>query len=323
MDRAGLSRVLSFGHRDTGKNGISIRSTVPRAPDEQLDFNLFHEVLFLYLYVPAMGLSKTEVNLRRLLEAAPRQQNKTKLIHVSVTMGTLIDAFLFLHNSGINNACCLFPVILISKAKLNEYSEKIEALAAKLAAPLVETEEVSHVSEEASSGTHEAANHTSSSSVLRRRTTKVIQELDKSPTARLESKESRDEAKERDSTEPVKLDAPAIAHIEKHRKLQEDLTDEMVGLARQLKESSLLMNKSLQDTEKASQFFSFPSFCSANFILDSTENAVEHSLASTSRANKRAMEVYSESFKTSCFTWIVIFVMTCVFFMVVLLIRVT
>lgn len=35
--------------------------------------------------------------------------------------------------------------------------------------------------------------------------------------ARLESKESRDEAKERDSTEPVKLDAPAIAHIEKHR----------------------------------------------------------------------------------------------------------
>ncbi|KAG6517321.1 hypothetical protein ZIOFF_020706 [Zingiber officinale] len=302
MDRAGLGRVLSFGHRDTGKNGISIRSTVPRAPDEQLDFNLFHEVLFLYLYVPAMGLSKTEVNLRRLLEAAPRQQNKTKLIHVSVLLRA-VCSLLF--------------------SKLNEYSEKIEALAAKLAAPLVETEEVSHVSEEASSGTHEVANHTSSSSVLRRRTTKVIQELDKSPTARLESKESRDEAKERDSTEPVKLDAPAIAHIEKHRKLQEDLTDEMVGLARQLKESSLLMNKSLQDTEKASQFFSFPSFCSANFILDSTENAVEHSLASTSRANKRAMEVYSESFKTSCFTWIVIFVMTCVFFMVVLLIRVT
>lgn len=35
--------------------------------------------------------------------------------------------------------------------------------------------------------------------------------------ARLESKESRDEAKERDSTVPIKLDAPAIAHIEKHR----------------------------------------------------------------------------------------------------------
>jgi hypothetical protein len=29
-----------------------------------------------------MGISKTEVNLRRLLAAAPNQQNQTKLIHV-------------------------------------------------------------------------------------------------------------------------------------------------------------------------------------------------------------------------------------------------
>nr|XP_018685491.1 PREDICTED: uncharacterized protein LOC103994168 isoform X3 [Musa acuminata subsp. malaccensis] len=36
-----------------------------------------------------------------------------------------------------------------------------------------------------------------------------------------------------------------------NRKLQEDLTDDMVGLARQLKESSLLMVQSLQDTEKS------------------------------------------------------------------------
>ena len=34
------------------------------------------------------------------------------------------------------------------------------------------------------------------------------------------------------------------------RKLQEDLTDEMVVLARQLKESSLLVNRSVQNTEK-------------------------------------------------------------------------
>ena len=32
-----------------------------------------------------MGLSKTEINLRRLLDAAPRQKNQTKLIHVSET----------------------------------------------------------------------------------------------------------------------------------------------------------------------------------------------------------------------------------------------
>ena len=34
------------------------------------------------------------------------------------------------------------------------------------------------------------------------------------------------------------------------RKLQEDLTDEMVGLAQQLKQSSLLMSQSLKNTEK-------------------------------------------------------------------------
>ncbi|KAK0579586.1 hypothetical protein LWI29_028308 [Acer saccharum] len=34
-----------------------------------------------------------------------------------------------------------------------------------------------------------------------------------------------------DTSEPVKLDAAAQAHIEKHRKLQDNLTDEMVGLA--------------------------------------------------------------------------------------------
>ena len=38
----------------------------------------------------------------------------------------------------------------------------------------------------------------------------------------------------------------------KNRKLQEDLTDEMVGLAQQLKESSLMMSRSLEDTEKVS-----------------------------------------------------------------------
>ncbi|CAL5328028.1 unnamed protein product [Camellia sinensis] len=111
-----------------------------------------------------------------------------------------------------------------------------------------------------------------------------------------------------DYSAPVKLDAAAQTHIDKHRKLQDDLIDEMVGLAQQLKESSLMMSQSLQNTKK---------------ILDSTEQAVEQSLASTSHANVRAMDIYSKSFKTTCFTWLLIFVMTCIFIMVVLLIRVT
>lgn len=116
------------------------------------------------------------------------------------------------------------------------------------------------------------------------------------------------EPAETDHLSSVKLDAAGHAHIEKHRKLQDDLTDEMVVLAKQLKESSLMMSQSVKNTEK---------------ILDSTEEAIEHSLASTGRVNVRANTIYSESSKTSCLTWLVMFVMTCVFVMVILLIRVT
>ncbi|KAK6228574.1 hypothetical protein QUC31_006021 [Theobroma cacao] len=100
----------------------------------------------------------------------------------------------------------------------------------------------------------------------------------------------------------------AVNNLLENRKLQEDLTDEMVGLARQLKESSLMMSRSLENAEK---------------ILDSTKKAVENSFASTGHANVRAMKIYSETSKTTCFQWLLIFVMTCIFIMVVLLIRVT
>ncbi|AQK79706.1 hypothetical protein Zm00014a_043520 [Zea mays] len=40
---------------------------------------------------------------------------------------------------------------------------------------------------------------------------------------------------------PIKLDVESHAHIQKHRKLQEDLTDEMVELTRRRKEISLMM----------------------------------------------------------------------------------
>ena len=43
-----------------------------------------------------------------------------------------------------------------------------------------------------------------------------------------------------------------IAFAASNRKLQEDLTDEMVGLARQLKERSLVMSQSVKNTEKVS-----------------------------------------------------------------------
>ena len=131
----------------------------------------------------------------------------------------------------------------------------------------------------------------------------------------------------------------------------------MVELARQLKESSLMMNQSVQETEKVWFFhlvlysfwlclhwvfcgykllwwyctkdllFSWPLVEKLTYllmqILDSTEKAVEHSLASTGRATSRAAEVYSLTSKTTCFQWLLLFVMTCMFVMVVLLIRIT
>jgi hypothetical protein len=57
--------------------------------------------------------------------------------------------------------------------------------------------------------------------------------------------------------------------------------------------------------------------------LDSTETAVEHSLAGTGHANARAVEVYSLTSKTTCLQWLLFFIMICMFTMVVLLIGIT
>jgi hypothetical protein len=44
-----------------------------------------------------MVFSKVEVNLRRLLEAAPRQQNQAKLVHVCVAPQIVLDLLNALH----------------------------------------------------------------------------------------------------------------------------------------------------------------------------------------------------------------------------------
>ncbi|GJZ32730.1 vesicle transport protein, Use1 [Tanacetum coccineum] len=177
----------------------------------------------------------------------------------------------------------------VSKATLSDYAEKIEAIAASLASP--ESNDVVSL---------EPLTADTSDSV---KITKAEEEsINPSPGLRrrnkpLSSVENRGKTTvDASDTGPIKLDDEAHAHISKHRKLQEDLTDEMVELAQQLKESTLMMNQSIKNTEK---------------ILDSTEQAVEHSLASTGRANTQAVAIYSETSKTSCFTWLVMLLMTC------------
>lgn len=237
-------------------------------------------------------VSKTEVNLRRLLAAAPHQENQAKLVHYVATLRELLEQ--------LTEEKTPEGLPRLSKAKVNEYSEKIEAVATKLATPVslteIAQEPIVETSTRESSPKSDGNNILDSqgSQGLRRRSSSVKERSHDNVTT--------------DQSGPVKLDTAAQTHITKHRKLQEDLTDEMVVLARQLKESSQMMSQSLKNTEK---------------ILDSTEKAVEHSLASTGHANTRAMDVYSHSFKTTCFTWLAIFAMTCIFIMVVLLIRVT
>ncbi|XP_058180838.1 uncharacterized protein LOC131299225 [Rhododendron vialii] len=240
-----------------------------------------------------MGISKIEINLRRLLAAAPHQQNQAKLLHYVATLREQLEELAEEKTSD--------GLPRISKAQLNDYSEKIEAIASKLAVPVSTMQEsekpsdITPIGESPSKTKGESPILTSPK--LRRRFV---------PQSNVEDRPHNHA--DTNNSAPVKLDAAAQTHIQKHRKLQEDLTDEMVGLAQQLKESSLVMSQSIKNTEK---------------ILDSTEEAVEHSLASTGRVNTRAMDINSKTFKTTCFTWLVMFVMTCIFIMVVLLIRVT
>ncbi|KAD3068585.1 hypothetical protein E3N88_36465 [Mikania micrantha] len=240
-----------------------------------------------------MGLSKTEINFRRLLAAAPQQHHQSKLIHYVGTLREMLEQL----------AAERTPEGLprISKATLSDYSEKVEAIAANLVLSelnTLESQEPPVAETSVNQKTTKTEEHIiSPSQGLRRRI---------APPSTFEDKSQH--AVDTTDSATVKLDAAAHAHITKHRKLQEDLTDEMVGLARQLKESTLMMNQSIKNTEK---------------ILDSTEEAVERSLASTGRANTQAMAIYSDTSKTSCFTWLVMLLMTCIFVMVVLLIKVT
>ncbi|XP_057445682.1 uncharacterized protein LOC130737844 isoform X2 [Lotus japonicus] len=71
-----------------------------------------------------MGISKTEVNLKRLLAAAPQQKNQAKLVHYVATLREQLEQ--------LAEEKTLEGLPRICKAILNDYSEKIEAIAGKL-----------------------------------------------------------------------------------------------------------------------------------------------------------------------------------------------
>jgi hypothetical protein len=79
-----------------------------------------------------MGISKTEINLRRLLSAAPNQQNQSKLMHYVATLREQLEQ--------LSEEKTPEGLPRVTKAKVNEYYEKIEAVASKIA-----SQEVSHL----------------------------------------------------------------------------------------------------------------------------------------------------------------------------------
>ncbi|XP_042490457.1 uncharacterized protein LOC122070378 [Macadamia integrifolia] len=220
-----------------------------------------------------MGLSKTEINFRRLLAAAPHQQNQAKLMHYVATLREQLEQ--------LAQETTPDGLPRISKAKVNDYSEKIEAIVAKLSAPVTNMpgspEDVGGTQDKEIPRAEEGSGG-SPSAGLRRRFLPPIKSQDRTH-----------EISESDQSTPIKLDAAAQSF-----------------------------------SRGKAQTVGIPG-TTAVFVqvLDSTERAVESSLASTGHANKRAMQIFSESSKTSCLTWLVMFVMTCIFVMVVLLIRVT
>ncbi|CAD6225541.1 unnamed protein product [Miscanthus lutarioriparius] len=177
-----------------------------------------------------MGISRTEVNLLRLLDSAPRQRNQAKLIHYITTSQGLLEQLAAETTEGMSS---------VSKAKLNEYSDKIEELAAMLAPEVPDDAKAVNEIKGHSPKGHDVGSPTVLSSGLRRR---LI-------GSQVEAEQIVSE-KERDAGAPIRLDAAAQARIDKHRLLQEGLIDEMVELAHQLNKSSLIMNRSMQEMEK-------------------------------------------------------------------------
>ncbi|XP_057723990.1 uncharacterized protein LOC130939947 [Arachis stenosperma] len=174
-----------------------------------------------------MGISKMEVNLRRLLAAAPQQQNQAKLVHY---VAILREQFKQLAEEKTPEG-----LPKISKATINEYLEKIEANASKL----VNFEyffEWTNVKENYSE--IEAKKQIPLSPLsfgLRRRSVPVPSFEDR-------------------LYEPAET-GHSLMHTLKStdynlKLVMLDFGIAIVVLAKQLKESSLMMNQSLQNTEK-------------------------------------------------------------------------
>lgn len=257
-----------------------------------------------------MGVSKAEVKLRRLLRAQVHQTSDAKLGHYVATMRSLLAE---LTGDPVRQDLATIPA-----AKAREYAQQVELVAEKLRGRVPSIAQTENETAVADTINPDYTSPSSWDSAQGLRTDVQSNYASPSPPAaqgllsttmrrRLRGDEARNAFRQEDG-DTARVDAPLQSLVQRHRELQEGLTNEMVVLSAQLKEGSLLMDHALRDTES---------------VLDSTEEAVEYSLAATNKANERVGKLSTQSWKTSCLTWLLLFMVFGMFMFMVVLIRIT
>ncbi|GJP52421.1 hypothetical protein CLOM_g11536 [Closterium sp. NIES-68] len=104
------------------------------------------------------------------------------------------------------------------------------------------------------------------------------------------------------------LDDSSRAIITTHKNLHEELSDQMLTLAGQMKANSLAMEQKVK---------------SSNKVLDATEESMERNVASLSRANQRASRLARQGFCTGCWTWMAMIVLLTMFVGMIMFIKMT
>ncbi|CAM6090825.1 unnamed protein product [Calypogeia fissa] len=251
-----------------------------------------------------MGISPAEVRLKRLLGSTPQQGNPMKLLQ---NVGAMREQLALLTgDSGHDN----LPVIPTFKAE--EDAKQIDELAESLEAssPLLDIWEALRSSEDAGKNSTPESERKLRSEVelgMDENEESLLGSQGLSPTLR-RRRFQRDQKVDQKGGGGVKLHDATNQLVDKHRQIQDALIGEMAMFSEQMKNNSLLMEKSLKDTER---------------VLDSNEEAVEHSLSATNRANSRAGFIYKSSWKTGCFTWLILFLMCLIFIFMIGVIRMT
>ena len=93
-----------------------------------------------------------------------------------------------------------------------------------------------------------------------------------------------------------------------HQQLHEDLSEEILEMARGLKQNTVKFKDKLEENAKA---------------LDEAEETLETNVAKVKRRNKQANVFYKRNWSTSCYSYIILFWVALVFTLMYVFLKVT